>query len=229
MSKEKLYIVSLSGGKDSTAMLLRLIEEKRPIDRILFCDTGLEFPQMYDHLNKLEQYIGRKITRLKAEYSLEYYFLEYMPKRKNPGLRQYTGNSWAGPNNRWCTGRLKINVVNKYLKELKKNYDVVEYIGIAADEPKRVKGNSLKNCFPTEIKRCGMACCHRYFVLKKHRKYGIIKAWKNIDGAVGNTNVCRVNNGLQPINKRLKEQLIVTAMKKRRLQRSSFFCILRLL
>ena len=50
------------------------------------------------------------------------------------------------------------------------------------------------------------------------RKYGIIKAWKNIDGAVGNTNVCRVNNGLQPINKRLKEQLIVTAMKKRRLQ-----------
>ena len=144
MSKEKLYIVSLSGGKDSTAMLLRLIEEKRPIDRILFCDTGLEFPQMYDHLNKLEQYIGRKITRLKAEYSFEYYFLEYMPKRKNPGLRQYTGNSWAGPNNRWCTGRLKINVVNKYLKELKKNYDVVEYIGIAADEPKRVK----HACYP---------------------------------------------------------------------------------
>ena len=144
MSKEKLYIVSLSGGKDSTAMLLRLIEEKRPIDRILFCDTGLEFPQMYDHLNKLEQYIGRKIIRLKAEYSFEYYFLEYMPKRKNPGLRQYTGNSWAGPNNRWCTGRLKINVVNKYLKELKKNYDVVEYIGIAADEPKRVK----HACYP---------------------------------------------------------------------------------
>ena len=74
MSKEKLYIVSLSGGKDSTAMLLRLIEEKRPIDRILFCDTGLEFPQMYDHLNKLEQYIGRKITRLKAEYSFEDYW-----------------------------------------------------------------------------------------------------------------------------------------------------------
>lgn len=74
------------------------------------------------------------------------------------------------------------------------------------------------NCFPIEIKRCGRTCCHRYFVLKVRRKYGIIKAWKNIDGAVGNTNVCRVNNGLQPINKRLKEQLIVTAMKKRRLQ-----------
>ena len=58
------------------------------------------------------------------------------------------------------------------------------------------------------------ACVIFTKLLKFSRKYGIIKAWKNIDGAVGNTNVCRVNNGLQPINKRLKEQLIVTAMKK---------------
>lgn len=76
----------------------------------------------------------------------------------------------------------------------------------------------MGSCFQIRTKRCGIDCCHKYFVLKVRRKYGIIKAWKNIDGAVGNTNVCRVNNGLQPINKRLKEQLIVTAMKKRRLQ-----------
>ena len=47
--KPKKYVLSLSGGKDSTAMLLRLLEEKRPVDLILFCDTGLEFPQMYEH------------------------------------------------------------------------------------------------------------------------------------------------------------------------------------
>ena len=46
--------VGVSGGKDSTAMLLRLIEARRPIDLILFCDTGLEFPQMYEHLKRLE-------------------------------------------------------------------------------------------------------------------------------------------------------------------------------
>lgn len=72
--REKKYIVSLSGGKDSTAMLLRLIEENRPVDLILFCDTGLEFPQMYDHLRQLEEYIQRPITILKAEHSFEYYF-----------------------------------------------------------------------------------------------------------------------------------------------------------
>ena len=42
--KPKKYVVSLSGGKDSTAMLLRLIEEGKPIDYIIFCDAGLEFP-----------------------------------------------------------------------------------------------------------------------------------------------------------------------------------------
>ena len=129
-------MVSLSGGKDSTAMLLRLIEEKRPIDLILFCDTGLEFPQMYDHLKKLQKYIGREITYLKSEHSFEYYFSEYMPKRRNPNLEKYSGMSWGGPYNRWCTAMLKTRVIQAYLKELKKEYSVIEYIGIAADEPK---------------------------------------------------------------------------------------------
>ena len=145
MSKKKLYMVSLSGGKDSTAMLLRLIEEKRPIDLILFCDTGLEFPQMYDHLKKLEQYIGRKITTLKAEHSFEYYFSEYMPKRRNPNLEKYSGMSWGGPYNRWCTAMLKTRVIAKFLKQLKRQYEIVEYIGIAADEPKRIKEGG---CYP---------------------------------------------------------------------------------
>ena len=53
--KPEKYIVSLSGGKDSTAMLLRLVEENHPINEILYCDTRWEFPQMYDHLDRLEQ------------------------------------------------------------------------------------------------------------------------------------------------------------------------------
>lgn len=142
--KPKYYVVSLSGGKDSTAMLLRLIEEKRPVDLILFCDTGIEFPQMYEHLKQLEQYIGRKITVLKAEHSFEYYFFNYRPKRKNPALKPYVGMSWAGPRNRWCTGMLKTRLVRKLVNELEKKYDVVEYIGIAADEPKRIKDA----CYP---------------------------------------------------------------------------------
>ena len=72
MKKGTKHIVSLSGGKDSTAMLLRMLEEGMTVDIILFCDTGLEFDAMYRHIDKLEQYISRPITRLKSDKSFEY-------------------------------------------------------------------------------------------------------------------------------------------------------------
>ena len=48
-------IVSFSGGKDSTAMLLIMVEQGIPIDEIVFCDTEKEFPQMYDHIQKVQE------------------------------------------------------------------------------------------------------------------------------------------------------------------------------
>ena len=48
------HIVSFSGGKDSTAMLLMMLQKNMPIDEIVFCDTGMEFPDMYRHIHALE-------------------------------------------------------------------------------------------------------------------------------------------------------------------------------
>ena len=139
MSKPIKHIVSLSGGKDSTAMLLRMLEEGWPVDLIIFCDTGLEFDAMYRHIEKLEAYVGIPITRLKADHSFEYYFLEHRPKRKNPVLADKSGFSWAGPRNRWCTAVLKTRLVDRYIKDLAKDHEIVQYIGIAADEARRVR------------------------------------------------------------------------------------------
>ena len=44
------------------------------MDILLFVDTGLEFPQMYEHIDKLEQYLQFPITRLKPPHSFEYLF-----------------------------------------------------------------------------------------------------------------------------------------------------------
>ena len=59
MIKKELRAVSFSGGKDSTALLLRMLEEGMPIDIILFNETGLDFPEMEAHIEKVEQYIKR--------------------------------------------------------------------------------------------------------------------------------------------------------------------------
>ncbi len=137
------HIVSFSGGKDSTAMLLMMIEKGMQIDEIIFLDTGVEFPEMYKHIEKVETYIDKKITKLKAENSYEFMMFDYEKKKgKNKGQKGY---SWADFRNRWCTQYLKKQVMNRYLKEKYKNIEIIEYHGIAADETKRLVKNREKN------------------------------------------------------------------------------------
>ena len=57
------HIVSFSGGKDSTAMLLRMLEENMHVDEILFCDTGKDFPDMVEHIEQVKKYIKEKYNK----------------------------------------------------------------------------------------------------------------------------------------------------------------------
>lgn len=134
------HIVSFSGGKDSTAMLLRMLEENMKIDDIIFCDVGKDFPDMIEHVDKVKKYIKEKynkeITVLKADKSFDYYMFEHAKTRgKNKGKKGY---GWATMRARWCTTLLKNKVINDYLKKYK-DEGYVEYVGIAVDEPKRIK------------------------------------------------------------------------------------------
>ena len=58
------FIASVSFGKDSLAMLLRLIEEKYPLDVVVFYDTGMEFDAIYR--------IRDKIVPLLSEVGIKY-------------------------------------------------------------------------------------------------------------------------------------------------------------
>lgn len=139
------HIVNLSGGKDSTAMLLMMLEKGMPIDYIVFADTGKDFPQMLDHLKQLENYIQQnypnapKITYLKADKTFNYMMFEHeKTKGKFKGKKGY---GWASFRNRWCTSKLKIDIMERFYKSL--NCKIIRYIGIASDEPKRIK--NIKN------------------------------------------------------------------------------------
>lgn len=142
MRKPNYYIASFSGGKDSTAMVLRLIELGDPLDEVLFCDTTMEFPAMLRHVEKVKSVVeaaGIKFTTLRAEHDFEYYMLHHKPKRKKAELQGLPGYSWPGPRARWCTRALKIQIIDKYLAELHARYNLTQYIGIAVDEGYRLE------------------------------------------------------------------------------------------
>lgn len=134
------HIVSFSGGKDSTAMLLKMLEDGWYIDEIIFADTGKDFPDMIEHIEKVKKYIKEKynmeIITLKANKSFDYYMFDHVKtKGKNKGKKGY---GWVTMRCRWCTSNLKNKVIDDYLKKYK-NEGYTEYIGIAYDEPKRIK------------------------------------------------------------------------------------------
>jgi len=121
-------IISLSGGKDSTAMLLMMLERKIKVDHIVFFDTGWEFPGMMKHIKKLEKYIDREIIRLK-------------PKRDFKEL--FTKWGFSSFQNRWCTAE-KRGAVNKFCNQHK---PFTQWIGFSFDESKRIK-KTIGYCYP---------------------------------------------------------------------------------
>ena len=148
--KKDLFVCSCSFGKDSLAMLLRLLESGMPVDIILFNETGLDFPEMEEHISKVEEYIKRYtdigITRLKPEHPFEYYFFDvHINHRKQTkfnerlGTDSHNGFSWPGPKMRWCTDRLKTRPRTQFLRDYRKEYNIIEYVGIAADEEYRLR------------------------------------------------------------------------------------------
>lgn len=57
-------------------MLLLMIERGLPIDMVLTADTGMEFPEMYRHWDRIEQYLfqkrGLKLTILRHPKGFEW-------------------------------------------------------------------------------------------------------------------------------------------------------------
>lgn len=132
-------LVSFSGGKDSTAMLLHMIELGEHIDEVLNVDTGMEFPSMYEHINQIKAIVeekGIKFTVLKSKESFEYLMLEKPIKSEKYG--DHFGYGWPSMNSRWCTKHLKLIHINRYIKQLKNGYNLIQCIGLASDEFKRL-------------------------------------------------------------------------------------------
>lgn len=133
-----MNIVSFSGGKDSTAMLLMMLEKGLPVDRVICVDTTKEFPQMYEHMNAVQKLCPVEIEVVKIDF--DYWFGDHVKtKGKNKGKKGY---GFPDFRNRWCTA-LKRDAVKRVQKTI--TGDCIQFHGIAFDEKDRCKNNAGRN------------------------------------------------------------------------------------
>lgn len=133
MAHETKIICNVSGGKDSLAQILFIMENRLPCDEVVFYDTGMEFGAIYRIFEKLQPYLakrGIKFTVLHPQNPFLYDMLERPVESKQKG--KHNGYGWCGGVCRWGT-TWKTQALDRYAG------DAVQIIGIAADEQYRRK------------------------------------------------------------------------------------------
>jgi len=144
------HIVAFGGGVDSTAMIIGLINENRPIDLILFADTGAEKPHTYEHIKKFSQWLKDKgypeitiVKKVRRDGSLET-LEEECHRRKNLPSIAYGFKS--------CSQKHKIQPQDKFLNNWQPTKDcwdaelkAVKYIGYDANESHRADNADKRN------------------------------------------------------------------------------------
>lgn len=141
------YIASFSGGKDSAATIILAHENNEPLDEIIFSevmyskDISGETPEHIDFVKNvafpLFESWGYKTKILRAEKSYLDVFYHVLKKSSKPErIGKKAGFPMAGrcAINRDC----KIKPINTYIATKDKK-NLVQYIGIAIDEPRRLK------------------------------------------------------------------------------------------
>lgn len=137
-----IHVSMLSGGRDSTAMTLMLLEKGEPLDYILFCDTGLEHDVMYEYIDKLDAFFRRKykmkITRLKPKHTFDEYIMGLRARGEHEGKTRGTP---AVLDMCFWRRESKQNPYEKWVKEVLKEKvcNVVQYNGFVYGESGRVE------------------------------------------------------------------------------------------
>lgn len=146
------HILSLSGGKDSSAILLKSVQDSVsqckpvPIDEVVFFDTGWEFDGIYENIKYLkgvcERYGNIPFTTLTPEIPFEDKMFNITVHKRNGLIGK--GYSWCGGVCRWGTTE-KLKALERYCKG---DYEIV---GLAHDEQHRIlKERNGTKLFPLD-------------------------------------------------------------------------------
>ncbi len=174
-----VHYISVSGGKDSTAMALLALERAEIYKydlRFVFADTGNEHPETLKYLDYLEQKLGIQILRLKADFSARFKRKRHIigTKWRREGVPEWKINQAMGemypthipfldlalikgrfPSRRaqFCTEELKAMIINDvFLKELGAGRPrIYSWQGIRAEESRKRAADPIIAEYDTKI------------------------------------------------------------------------------
>ena len=137
-------VISFSGGRTSAFMLWKVLDAydgKLPENiKVCFSNTGKEMPETLDFVKDCQEHWGVDIVWLEYCSENKYKVVNYQSaSRKGEPFeelikkKKYVPNMFA----RFCTSDLKVIPINKYLESIGFE-DFITFVGIRADEPRRV-------------------------------------------------------------------------------------------
>lgn len=139
------HILSCGMGQNSVSLAIWLINNKKPLDLIVFCDTGAEMPETYNILPEFKKYCKDKGIEFQTITGKYGNIIKYYEEKKLIPTRLF----------RHCTHKFKVIPFNKYVqKRYGKEEQLNVYIGIGSDEEKRRNGfenketKQIKYLFP---------------------------------------------------------------------------------
>lgn len=147
---EKINVISWSGGKDSTATIILAHELGIKIDLVIIClvyfdkrkkiyaDSDKNIEWILNYAKPLFESWGCKVVVLDSDHDYYYWFYKIRKKSKYPeNVGKYYGFLMGGA---CCMQDEKVIPIHRYYRELKKKgINYTEYVGICADEPKRIE------------------------------------------------------------------------------------------
>lgn len=138
------YVASCSGGKDSVATLILAKQNNEPLDMVMFAEvmfdeeTTGEMPEHRDFVYNIlrpwvEKELGVPFVIVRSERHFVERYNHILCRGQNKGKRHGFPIPGLCMINRDC----KLAPIKKFYKDLGEK-EVIQYIGIAADEPKRL-------------------------------------------------------------------------------------------
>jgi 3'-phosphoadenosine 5'-phosphosulfate sulfotransferase (PAPS reductase)/FAD synthetase len=146
----------LSGGRDSTAMTFYLLENKMPLDYIIFTDTESEFLEMYEYIKKVNDRLksyGYSIITLHHKRGETFEDWCYGKIKKGKRKDMIRGLPMVTQPCYWKR-ESKVRPFEKFLKDNNiKEY--IQYIGYTYSEKKRANVKDRNQRYPLiELKKC---------------------------------------------------------------------------